>query len=232
MKDRSSSSTVREDTGRRSAGRRWPWPSDKARTDRFVLMGIRNTHHLGRIGEWAEMCAEAGFVSMHFSNGTNRPPIVAPFGGAAPRMGTAPYTAAFPRRNAPPILVDMASSVVAMNKVRVALNRGDRMPEGVIIDSEGHPTTDPAVLYEPPTGALLPVGGHKGYATWRRGGDVRRRTHRRWRDARGTGRGRRHPQRTLVGDLRSGTHGRPRLLRRRDRGALRIPDVDYPRPPA
>ena len=137
---------------------------DKARTDRFVLMGIRNTHHLGRIGEWAEMCAEAGFVSMHFSNGTNRPPIVAPFGGAAPRMGTAPYTAAFPRRNAPPILVDMASSVVAMNKVRVALNRGDRMPEGVIIDSEGYPTTDPAVLYEPPTGALLPVGGHKGYA--------------------------------------------------------------------
>lgn len=137
---------------------------DKARTDRFVLMGIRNTHHLGRIGEWAEMCAEAGFVSMHFSNGTNRPPIVAPFGGAEARMGTAPYTAAFPRRNAPPILVDMASSVVAMNKVRVALNRGVEMPEGAIIDGEGNPTTDPAALYRPPTGALLPAGGHKGYA--------------------------------------------------------------------
>ena len=137
---------------------------DKAKTDRFVLMGIRNTHHLGRIGEWAEMCAAAGFVSMHFSNGTNRPPVVAPFGGAVARMGTAPYTAAFPRRNAPPILVDMASSVVAMNKVRVAFNRGVEMPEGAIIDSEGNPTQDPAALYRPPTGALLPAGGHKGYA--------------------------------------------------------------------
>ncbi len=137
---------------------------EKAKADRFVLMGIRNTHHLGRIGEWAEMCAEAGFVSLHFSNGTNRPPIVAPFGGAAARMGTAPCTAAFPRRDAPPVVVDMASSVVSMNKVRVALNRGVEMPEGAIVDGEGNPTTDPAALYTPPTGALLPAGGHKGYA--------------------------------------------------------------------
>ena len=137
---------------------------EKAKKDRFVLMGIRNTHHLGRIGEWAEMCAEAGLISMHFSNGVNRAPIVAPFGGAVARMGTAPYTAAFPRRNAPPVLIDMASSVVAMNKVRVAMNRGDQMPEGTIIDSEGNPTTDPSALYVKPTGSLLPVGGHKGYA--------------------------------------------------------------------
>ena len=137
---------------------------EKAQADRFVLMGIRNTHHLGRIGEWAEMCADAGLVSLHFSNGINRPPIVAPFGGAEARMGTAPYTAAFPRRNAPPVLIDMASSVVAMNKVRIALNRGVQVPEGTIIDSEGNPTTDPGVLYNEPTGSLLPVGGHKGYA--------------------------------------------------------------------
>ena len=137
---------------------------EKAKADRFVLMGIRNTHHLGRIGEWAEMCAEAGFISMHFSNGVNRPPIVAPFGGALARMGTAPYTAAFPRKNAPPVLIDMASSVVSMNKVRIAKNRGVPVAEGTVIDSEGNPTTDPGVLYREPTGALLPVGGHKGYA--------------------------------------------------------------------
>ena len=137
---------------------------EKAKSDRLVLMGIRNTHHLGRIGEWAEMCADAGLISMHFSNGINRPPVTAPFGGATARMGTAPYTAAFPRRNAPPILIDMASSVMAMNKVRIALNRGVQVPEGTIIDHAGNPTTDPSDLYTEPTGALLPVGGHKGYA--------------------------------------------------------------------
>ena len=137
---------------------------EKAESERLVLMGIRYTHHLGRIGEWAEMCAAAGLVSMHFSNGINRPPVTAPFGGAKARMGTAPYTAAFPRPDAPPILIDMASSVVAMNKVRIALNRGEQVPEDTIIDHAGHPSTDPSVLYTEPTGSLLPVGGHKGYA--------------------------------------------------------------------
>lgn len=137
---------------------------EKAKKDRFVLMGIRNTHHLGRIGEWAEMCAKAGFISMHFSNGINRQAIVAPYGGAKARLGTAPYTAAFPRRNAPPVLIDMASSVVAMNKVRVAMNQGVEVPEGTVIDTDGNPTNDPSVLYKQPTGSLLPVGGHKGYA--------------------------------------------------------------------
>jgi uncharacterized oxidoreductase len=64
----------------------------------------------------------------------------------------------------PPVLLDMATSAVAMGKVRVARNEGKPAPEGVLIDPSGQPTRDPNVMYGDPLGALLPFGGHKGYA--------------------------------------------------------------------
>jgi uncharacterized oxidoreductase len=64
----------------------------------------------------------------------------------------------------PPILLDMATSAIAMGKVRVARNEGKLLDEGVLIDPEGRPTRDPNVMYREPHGALLPFGGHKGYA--------------------------------------------------------------------
>jgi uncharacterized oxidoreductase len=136
----------------------------KAERQRFALLALRNTHHLGRIGEWAEMCAAAGFVSMHFCNAVSRAPVVAPHGGRLPRLGTAPYTAAFPRTGAPPVLVDMATSTVSMNKVRIALNKGAALAPGTIIDGDGNPTTDPGAMYGSNPGSILAAGGHKGYA--------------------------------------------------------------------
>jgi uncharacterized oxidoreductase len=66
--------------------------------------------------------------------------------------------------NRPPLLLDMATSGVAMGKVLVAKLGGRRLPEGNLIDAQGAPTTDPEVMYREPRGALLPFGAHKGYA--------------------------------------------------------------------
>ena len=64
----------------------------------------------------------------------------------------------------PPLLLDMATSAIAMGKVRVARNEGKPVPDGVLIDPAGQPTRDPNVMYREPHGALRPFGGHKGYA--------------------------------------------------------------------
>jgi uncharacterized oxidoreductase len=136
---------------------------ERARRNGVVIVGLRNTHHIGRVGHWAEQAIAAGLASIHFTNVVSRP-IVAPHGGRQSRFGTNPLTIGLPRRNAPPILLDFASSAIAVGKVRVAYNRKVAAPAGVLIDHDGNPTNNPAVMYEEPLGALLTAAGHKGYA--------------------------------------------------------------------
>jgi uncharacterized oxidoreductase len=69
-----------------------------------------------------------------------------------------------PRKGKPPILLDFATSAIAVGKIRVAYYKKAKAPEGVLLDVDGHPTTNPAVMYEEPLGALLAAAGHKGYA--------------------------------------------------------------------
>jgi hydroxycarboxylate dehydrogenase B len=128
-----------------------------------VCMGLRNAHHLGRIGTYAEHCAEAGLVSIHLVNVVGHDPQVSPWGGRDRRMTTNPFTCAVPRKDAAPVVLDMATSAVALGKVRVAYNAGKQVPEGALVDHEGIATTNPAVMYEEPFGALGPFGQHKGY---------------------------------------------------------------------
>ena len=127
------------------------------------IMAIRNSHHMGRIGAWAEQCAAAGMVSIHFVNVVSTP-SVAPFGGRVPRVGTNPFAVGVPRKDAPPAIVDFATSRIAVGKVRVALNTGAALPEGMLLDGEGNPTTDPGTHFRMPKGAILPFGEHKGWA--------------------------------------------------------------------
>jgi uncharacterized oxidoreductase len=128
------------------------------------MLGIRNAHHTGRIGHWSEQCAAAGFVSMHYVAGFAGVTSVAPFGGRETRFQTNPYSAGFPLPGRPPIILDFATSKIAMGKVRVALNKGEQVPENTLIDAEGRPSRDPAVMYAPPgqRGALFTFGEHKG----------------------------------------------------------------------
>ncbi|WP_262268799.1 malate/lactate/ureidoglycolate dehydrogenase [Microvirga yunnanensis] len=126
------------------------------------IVGLRNSHHIGRIGHWAEQCATAGLISIHFVNVVSTP-AVAPFGGTKARVGTNPFAVGIPRAGKPPIVVDFATSRLAAGKVQVALNKGVSIPEGALLDAGGHPTTDPSDLFTDPPGALVPFGEHKGW---------------------------------------------------------------------
>lgn len=134
----------------------------RARETGTCILTLRNSHHVGRVGHWAEQCAAAGLVSLHFVN-VFADPLVAPYGGKAGRLVTNPVSIGFPRPGHEPIIVDFATSKLAAGKVRVAMNKGVEVPDGVLIDGSGEPTNDPAALFLEPRGALLPFGDHKGW---------------------------------------------------------------------
>lgn len=131
----------------------------KAAKTGIALVGLRNCGHLGRVGDWAELAAAAGQVSLHFLN-TSNGLRVAPFGGSDRRLSTNPITIGVPVAGGEPVIMDMTTSMAAEGKLMVAVNRGERVPGGWIIDKQGQPTTEPKDFYD--GGALLTVGGHKG----------------------------------------------------------------------
>lgn len=139
----------------------------RARQHGSCIMTLGNSHHLGRIGHFAEMAVEAGLVSLHFVNVLSRP-VVAPFGGGDGRFGTNPCCIGIPLQGTAPFVLDFATSRVAQGKMRVAYNKGERVPEGYLIDEQGRSTTDPGVVVVPQGqgglfGALMTFGEHKGY---------------------------------------------------------------------
>jgi uncharacterized oxidoreductase len=136
---------------------------ERARQHGVCVMGLRNSHHLGRVGHWAEQAIAAGLVSIHFTN-ANSIHVVAPHGGAQARFVTNPFTVGIPRTGRDPLLLDFATSAIAHGKARVAYNKKVPVPPGSLIDSDGRPTTDPAAVFESPAGALLTFAGHKGFA--------------------------------------------------------------------
>jgi uncharacterized oxidoreductase len=136
---------------------------ERARQTGIVCMGLRNAHHLGRIGSYGERCGRAGLVSVHFVNVVGHEPQVSPWGGRERRMTTNPFCCVVPRDDDEPIVLDMATSAIALGKVRVAYLKGEPIEAGALVDSEGAPTTDPTVMYKAPFGSLGPFGKHKGY---------------------------------------------------------------------
>jgi uncharacterized oxidoreductase len=135
--------------------------AERARAHGVCVVGLAHSHHLGRIGQWAEQCIEHGLVSIHFVNVLSRP-IVAPFGGRDARIGTNPFCVGIPRPGAEPIVLDFATSKIAQGKTRVAHNKGVPVEPGTLIDDRGEPTVDPRYAVVEPLGALLPFGEHKG----------------------------------------------------------------------
>jgi uncharacterized oxidoreductase len=131
----------------------------KAKAKGIAMVGLRNCGHLGRLGDWAEMAAAAGQVSLHFLN-TSGAQRVAPFGGSDRRLSTNPLAIGVPRAGADPVILDITTSSVAEGKLMVALNKGERVPDGWIVGPDGKPTNDPQDFYD--GGALLTIGAHKG----------------------------------------------------------------------
>jgi uncharacterized oxidoreductase len=145
---------------------------DKCKATGLAAVATRNSGHIGRIGDWAEMAAEEGLISIHFVNAAGSV-LVAPYGGVERRLSTAPYCVGIPRPGMAPVVLDFATSIVAEGKVLVASRGGKKLPDGALIDLDGTLTEDPTTLYGPHeangprdhskgTGAIRAFGEHKG----------------------------------------------------------------------
>lgn len=145
---------------------------DKCKAMGLSAIALRNTGHVGRVGEWAEMAASEGLVSIHYVNAASSL-LVAPFGGVDRRFSTAPYACGIPRPGADPLILDFATSLVAEGKVLVASQGGKKLPDNALITQEGAMNGDPRTLYgefDPKamrsykngTGAIRAFGDHKG----------------------------------------------------------------------
>ena len=130
----------------------------RAREHGVAFIAIANSHHAGAMGLPVRRLAEAGLVALAFTNSPAAMPVP---GGRRPLVGTNPVAAAFPRRGAPPLVVDLALSEVARGKIMVAAKDGRPIPEGWALDAAGNPTTDARAALD---GAMLPMGGTKGAA--------------------------------------------------------------------
>ena len=144
----------------------------RAKTHGVSVVGLKNSGHLGRIGDWSERAADAGLVSLHFVN-VRGSLLVAPFGGSDRRGSTSPLSIGVPSKDTDHIILDMATSTVAEGKVMVAQKGGKPLPAGALIDSNGNLTINPEVMYgkinenevpnsENGTGAITAFGLHKG----------------------------------------------------------------------
>lgn len=136
---------------------------EKSARHGVAVVALRNSGHLGRIGDWPLLAARAGKLSLHFVNTSGAGILVAPFGGINRRLSANPIAFGAPVRSGSPILLDMSACAIAEGKVRVALHRGVPVPEGCLMDSCGRPTNDPKGLYADPPGSILSIAGHKGY---------------------------------------------------------------------
>ncbi|MEJ7637282.1 MAG: Ldh family oxidoreductase [Singulisphaera sp.] len=135
----------------------------KAQAQGVAAGTARNCGHIGRLGEYAERAAAQGMVLIASVNNGGAGQRVAPPGGLEPRLGTNPLCAGVPT-STDPVVLDFGTSVAAEGKVRVFyINDKAPVPEGWLQDSQGRPTTDPSVLYEPPLGTILPMGGSQSY---------------------------------------------------------------------
>lgn len=121
-----------------------------------AFAGVTNSHHFGAAAYHLEPVAEAGMVGLAFGNS---PAAMPAWGGRRALFGTNPIAAVFPRRAAPPLVIDLSLSEVARGKLMVAARQGKPIPQGWALDKDGNPTTDPKAGLE---GMMLPAGGVKG----------------------------------------------------------------------
>jgi uncharacterized oxidoreductase len=131
---------------------------EKARTFNIAAVSGRNCDHIGRLALYSLMAVEQGMIGITFAKGTA---TMAPLGAKGKLIGNNPVSYGIPAGEERPIVLDYAMSVAAAGKLTVAIDKGERVPEGWLIDVEGNPTTDPSAFYR--GGSLLPFSGHKGY---------------------------------------------------------------------
>jgi (2R)-3-sulfolactate dehydrogenase (NADP+) len=128
----------------------------RAREHGVAFAGVANSYHFGAAAGHLGPVAAAGMVGVAMGNS---PAAMSAWGGKRPLFGTNPIAAVFPRRDGPPVTIDLSLSEVARGKLMVAARDGKPIPQGWALDREGRPTTDPKAGLE---GSMLPAGGVKG----------------------------------------------------------------------
>ena len=129
----------------------------RARRNGIGFAGITNSAHVGVLGIHLLPVAAAGMVGVAF---TNSPAAIPAWGGKKALFGTNPVAFAFPRKNGDPLVIDLALTTVVRGKIMLAMQKGEKIPEGWALDRNGKPTTDPREAVE--HGSLFPIGGSKG----------------------------------------------------------------------
>jgi LDH2 family malate/lactate/ureidoglycolate dehydrogenase len=138
---------------------------DKAKRCGISAVGAYHCYHVGHLGAYVRLAAEAGMVAIMAVNDGGGGQRVVPHGGVAGRLSTNPLAIGLPTGTAAPFILDISTSVVAEGQVRLQRLRGEPLPLGWMIDTLGQATTDPEDFFRH-TGSLLPLGGdagHKGY---------------------------------------------------------------------
>jgi LDH2 family malate/lactate/ureidoglycolate dehydrogenase len=138
------------------------WCVDRARERKGMAVAAVRDWQLLVAAPAARLAAEAGLIGFACTNFVS---LVAPPGGRTAVLGTNPFAYGLPARRHPPVVLDVATTVSSMQKLRVAAQQGTPLPEGVLLDRAGRPVTDPGVLLE--GGLLAPLGyphaPHKGF---------------------------------------------------------------------
>ncbi|MEX2642366.1 MAG: Ldh family oxidoreductase [Acetobacterales bacterium] len=135
------------------------------RSEKFgvAMTALRNAGHVGRLGAYPEQAAEAGKMSIVMANS---PKLgggeIAPFGGTRSTLGAGPIAMGAPRKGHHPMILDISTASVAMGKVRVARNKGEKLPIKCIVTKDGSFTDDPNAVYDDRHGSVVPFGAHKG----------------------------------------------------------------------
>jgi LDH2 family malate/lactate/ureidoglycolate dehydrogenase len=130
----------------------------KAKENGVAFVTVNNSNHFGMAAYFTKKALKEDMIAFA---ATNAPSTMAPWGGIQPYMGTNPFAAAVPTATELPVILDMATSVVAMGKIILAAKKGEKIPTGWAINKDGVATTDPQ---EALAGSVLPFGGPKGYA--------------------------------------------------------------------
>lgn len=135
----------------------------KAKNHQLALVGLVQTHHLGRVGHFAELAAKENMISMIWLGGLSEiAPKTVPFGGRKRLLHTNPIAMGVPSGSEPPMIIDFATSAISGVKVDNAYRRKQSLPEGCIVDNQGKPSTNPADFFN--GGGHIPFGQHKGWA--------------------------------------------------------------------
>lgn len=135
----------------------------KVKQSGIAVASLVQAHHIGRLGDYVEMAAAEGMISIVVAGGFGvENPAAVPYGGRQRFFGTNPFAAGFPAGQEPRIMFDFATTASSGVKLQAAKKKGETVPLGWIVDKEGIPTRDPNAFFD--GGAQVPFGEHKGYA--------------------------------------------------------------------